>query len=289
VHLHHVTSLFLCALPARLAGIRHVLMTEHSLHQLLAEPATRAMTRRYAHLATAISTVAPAQLDYFREQLGVSADKLVCIPNGIEVPERTAAATSAARAALGIDPQRLLICYAGRLVPIKQLDLLLRAVALLPLALRERSTVCLIGDGESRADLERLATTLGLGGTVRFAGARTQVASLLLGADAFVMSSESEGLPMAMLEAMAAAVPCVSTAVGGIPELLRDEAGLLVRPGDAEGLAAALASLLADPALRARIGARGLARIREEYSFERMVSAYLARLGLPATFPPPAP
>lgn len=287
LHLHHVTSLLLCATAARRAGVPHVVVTEHALHQLKAEPRTRARTRRLAGSVDAVTVVAPEQLAYFRDELGIEATRLACIPNGIQVPARTAAAVAAARHALGLEPGAFAFCYAGRLVPIKQLEVLLAAFARLPEPVAARSTLCLIGDGESRATLADTARTLGIEARVRFAGARVGVAALLQGADAFVMSSASEGLPMAMLEAMAAGAPCVSTAVGGIPALLRDGAGLLVPPGDPAALAAAMASLALHPDHGAAIAARALARVRAEFSFDGMVNAYLARLGLPPRWTAP--
>jgi glycosyltransferase involved in cell wall biosynthesis len=286
LHLHHVTSLILCAAAARRAGVPQIVMTEHALHQLRAEPATRARTRRLVPSVDAVTVVAPEQLAYFRDELGVAAARLACIPNGIQVPARTPATIAAARAALGLEADAFAFCYAGRLVPIKQLEVLVDAFARLPQPIRARSTLCLVGDGESRAALETAARLRGVADRVSFAGARTGVAALLLGADAFVMSSSSEGLPMAMLEAMAAGVPCVSTAVGGIPELLRAGAGLLVPPGDAAALAAAMASLVEQPALGAALAAAAFERVRTEFPFDGMVNAYLARLGLPPRWSP---
>jgi glycosyltransferase involved in cell wall biosynthesis len=107
-------------------------------------------------------------------------------------------------------------------------------------------------------------------------------------ADAFVMTSRTEGLPMALIEAMGAGLPCVSTAVGGIPQLLADGAGLLAPPKDVGAVADALSRLVAEPELRGEIARRGKDKVASLYGLESVVTQYLALMGLPAYWPPPA-
>jgi glycosyltransferase involved in cell wall biosynthesis len=110
---------------------------------------------------------------------------------------------------------------------------------------------------------------------VRWLGARDDVGDLLAACDVFVLPSRAEGLGVAALEAMAAARPLVVSAVGGLAEAVVDErTGLLVAPGDAVALGAALERLLHEPALRARLGAAGPARVAEGFLAEQMVAAY---------------
>jgi glycosyltransferase involved in cell wall biosynthesis len=106
------------------------------------------------------------------------------------------------------------------------------------------------------------------------------VFEVLMAADAFVMSSKSEGLPMALLEAMAAGVPCVATAVGGIPDLFGDDRGLLAPAQDPDALAAAMASIATTPEIRERIVARATENLRH-YALDAVVDQYLRLLGLP--------
>jgi len=108
---------------------------------------------------------------------------------------------------------------------------------------------------------------LGLGPVVELLGTRSDVDELLAGADLFVLSSRSEGLPMSVLEAMAAGLPVVASAVGGVPELVRDgETGALVPPGDSAALAQAIRRIACDPALRDRLGESGRQRVEREFS-----------------------
>jgi len=198
-------------------------------------------------------------------------DRIVFIPNGV------AAADPPHR------PRRrgapLTAITVGSLVPRKRLDTVLHAVASLP---REDAVqVLVVGDGPQRSELERLASSLGLVRRVRFTGmvAPEEVPRRLATADVFVLASESEGRPNALLEAMAAGLPVVATRIPGVRELVdHGVTGFLFDVGDAAGLAAALGRLRDDPGLRARLGAAGRRRIAElGLTWERTGLAY-ARL-----------
>jgi glycosyltransferase involved in cell wall biosynthesis len=130
----------------------------------------------------------------------------------------------------------------------------------------------IVGDGPERAALEAAAATA----QVELLGERGDVPEQLAASDVFVLSSRSEGMPMSILEAMAAGLPVVASAVGGIPEIVRDgETGLLVPPGDADALAAALGRLLDDDGLRRRLGAAGRERALDEFDVVRFGDAHV--------------
>jgi glycosyltransferase involved in cell wall biosynthesis len=130
----------------------------------------------------------------------------------------------------------------------------------------------LIGEGELRDELEAQARALGLSGAVIFAGIRTDVAEIVAALDIFVLPSLWEGTSNAVLEAMAAGLPIVATAVGGTPEVVVDGVtGLLVPPRDPSALAGALVTLLQDADLRHRMGRAGRERVKQYFSLERMV------------------
>jgi glycosyltransferase involved in cell wall biosynthesis len=163
----------------------------------------------------------------------------------------------------------------GRLAPMKGFGVLLEALADV-----DGATLTLVGDGPDRTALETSARRLGLADRVRFAGAlgAGEVTELLREADVFCLPSFAEGVPVVLMEAMAARVPVVTTTVMGIPELVADgETGRLVPPGRPEPLAAALRELAADPAARARMGEAGRAAIEAGFDVDRS-AAELARL-----------
>ncbi|WP_437877474.1 glycosyltransferase family 4 protein [Sorangium sp. So ce513] len=159
--------------------------------------------------------------------------------------------------------------------PVKGHDVLLRALA----RLRDRGvavTVLVVGDGDERDRIHGLARELGVDGKeARFLGFRKDVPDLLVGADFFVLPSRNEGLPLAVLEAMARRLPVVVTPVGGVPEVVHhEEHGLIVPVDDADALADAIERLARDRALGRRLGEAGHARVRDDFSFEKMTRKY---------------
>jgi glycosyltransferase involved in cell wall biosynthesis len=168
------------------------------------------------------------------------------------------------------------LVFAGRLTVQKGLDVLLDALHEVPAA-----ELVLVGDGPERSRLEHYAVAAGVAGRVRFAGAlpRDEVLRLLAGARAAVLSSDWENLPHAAVEALAVGTPVVSTAVGGVPEVVHDgENGLLVPARDPAALAGALCRVLDEPALRERLAA-GTRPSVEAISRERIYERLEALLG----------
>jgi glycosyltransferase involved in cell wall biosynthesis len=141
---------------------------------------------------------------------------------------------------------------------------------------RFSSAVLLIaGDGPQGAELEARRASLGLEDSVHLLGARDDVPELLAAADVFVTASRWEGLPVAVLEAMAAGLPVVATAVGDVPNVLAEGAGVTVPPRDPAALAAAVCALLETPEERARVAAAAIARVRSRYSAARWAERLL--------------
>jgi glycosyltransferase involved in cell wall biosynthesis len=281
MHVHHHGALILCGVPGRLARLSRVVMTEHGIHQLKERPQARRLARRYSRYADAITVVEPLQADYFHAALAVPQTKLHYVANGVRVVPRSPEHVARMRATLGLATDVFAFFYVGRLNPVKDLGTLLDAFATLPPDVLGRSRLCLVGDGGERTMLEARRDALGLTGKVAFLGARSDVSELLMAADAFVMSSKTEGLPMVLLEAMAAGVPCVATAVGGIPKLFGDDRGLSVPAQDSARLASAMASVARSRELRERLVANAIENLRRHYSFDPVVDRYLELLGLP--------
>lgn len=190
---------------------------------------------------------------------GVDAD---AVPHGPK-------ARAAARRRIGLSEAAAVVGSVANFTPKKDQATLLAAVDLLRATVPD-VVLCLIGSGPLEAALRADVDRRGLQGHVRFLGSRDDVPELLPAFDVFTLSSRYEGLPISMLEAMAAEVACVVTAVGGIPEAVEDGVGgLLVPPGDAQALADGLAETLCDTEFRIGLAEAGRRRIREEFSIDR--------------------
>ena len=208
------------------------------------------------------------------------AGSTVVIPNAVDAVAAPVARHDGA-------PPR--VVTVGRLAAPKDALTLVRALA----EVRAPFAAQVVGDGPERAALAAELRTLGLTSVVRLEGNRGDVPQLLAAADVFVLSSRSEGAPLSVLEAMAAGLPVVASAVGGVPEQVVDgTTGLLVAAGDARALAAAIERLLANRDLRRRLGAAGRERALARFDLEAMRRAHvalyareLARAGCPAPMP----
>jgi glycosyltransferase involved in cell wall biosynthesis len=229
---------------------------------------------RYTDAVTAVSqVVASAQV-----QAGsIQADKVTVIHNGIDlkrVVRPSRAELDAQRARLNLcSGDRVLLCVA-RLEPVKEHALLLRAFKAVSSKV-DNLTLLLVGTGRLEGQLRTLAANLGISAKVRFAGPVSPIAPILFLAEAFVLCSSREGLPIVVLEAMAAELPMVLTAVGGIPEIIEHEkTGLLVPSQNEEALADALERLFKMSAReRSALAFAGRRLVEERFCVEHMVAA----------------
>lgn len=206
----------------------------------------------------------------------VDADRATVVLNGIPVhrfvtaPQRR----SAARMALGLPPDALVVGAVGRLVDLKNHQLLIEQLPAL-IASHPATHLVLIGDGPLAQPLSALARARGVSDRVVFAGQRSDVADLTPAFDVFAMPSLTEGLSIALLEACATSLAVVATSVGGNPEIIRhEETGLLVPPADGPALLAALQRLAAEPALRLRLGDNARQWVQTHASIEALCAAY---------------
>lgn len=203
---------------------------------------------------------------------GVPHSKIKIIDNGIDLaPFDSAAPRLASELNKG---SRLLIGTVGRLVAQKGMTFFLSAAQQL---LKEFPGLlfAIVGDGPDRARLEQMTQDLGIDKKVRFTGARNDMPSVYASLDVFALASIGEGLPMALLEAMASGTPVVATEVGAVPKVvLPGKSGMLVRPGDAGELAQAIACLVRDPGLRERLAQNARQQVREQFSSQVMTQNY---------------
>lgn len=223
----------------------------------------------------AVIACSPADRRRMIELERLPAERVVLLPNGID--GRAPTPGRDVRAELGISPTAPVIGSVGALRPEKRFDLLLRAAARLRED-RPALRLVLVGDGDERPALERLAAELRLDdGALILAGARDDVPDLLEALDVAVTCSDFEGTPLSVLEYMEAGLPVVASAVGGLVDLVEDGvSGRLVPRRDPGALADALGGLLDDPAARLRMGASGRERRRRDYDLDTMVARLAA-------------
>ncbi len=198
------------------------------------------------------------------------------IANGIDLDTFDVSVNHAElRQELSIANGARIVGAVGRLSPEKGYDVLLQAFARLGAEETDTVVLMLVGDGPEREKLLRLGETLKIADRLRFLGARTDVPALLKLMDVFVLSSFTEGVPMALLEAMAAHRPIVATEVGEVSQILGSDAGLLVKPNDVGGLVDAIGRLLEDRGLAQKYGENARRRVAQHYSSDVMAAKYL--------------
>ncbi len=279
LHVHHVwpaADRYLAVL-AGTAGVPHLVVTEHIEGHSHSAAQARLKTRELEQ-ADAVTAVSTAVADSLVRDYGVDRARLRVVPNGAEPPDeaRERPAVRRLREELGAGVLRPLWVCAGRLEEQKGQDVLLDALA----EVRQRGlefVAVLAGDGRLRADLEQRARSLGLEGNVRFPGQVDDLGPLLAAADAVALPSRWEGMPLVLLEALARGRPVVASAVGGVPEVATDEEhARLVPPGDVAALAGVLEGFHRHPDAALRMGWRGAMRVRESFTWERVVGTFEA-------------
>jgi glycosyltransferase involved in cell wall biosynthesis len=238
----------------------------------------RRIWAKRALLSTAFRTVVTSKtlLSIALTQYKLPARKVQLIRTGVDVNRFQSRRNTAGRRDVGIGEGDFLFGYVGGLRPEKNLSLLLESfhTAQLP-----NSTLLLTGEGPCRGELESLVRNLGIQSKVIFAGHRADTAPILGMLDAFVMSSATEQVSNAQLEAMASGLPVICTDVGDCRELLGESAEHCVAPlGDSNAYSHALRRIATDPELRSALGAANRARTVDRYSKERMVGEYQALL-----------
>ncbi len=285
VHGYLFEGNFLAAAIGRWGRFPVVLVSKRSLDRY-ARPDRRLAAWATNRAADRVLANATAVRDIVIAHEGCRPEKIDLIPNGVALPERPPAPTPARPEAdeRGDGP---LVGMVGRLGWKKGYEHALAAFALLRSRL-PTLRVDIIGDGPLRADIEARIERLGLSTCVRLLGQRNDVPRHLLRFECFVLSSVIEGMPNALLEAMALGRPVVTTAAGGSAEVVEDgRSGLVVPPANASALAAAIERVLRDRAFGWQLGDAAADRVRERYSLGAMVAAFdrlyrreLARAGL---------
>jgi len=271
VHTHNELPLIYGAPGGKLAGVPVV----HSKHGTVAVSARAHLLRRAAATAADVFVaVSEATAEVARRTSECAPGKLRVIVNGTDLSRfpADAGARSRIRCELGIPASARVLVMVGRLVKEKNHALLLRAVG--PLLCDDRR-LAIVGDGPMRGDVRALVDALPTRQYVHMTGGRSDVPALLAAADAWILSSDTEGLPIGLIEAWAAGLPVIATAVGGIPAAIEHErTGLLVPKGDEVALSsAALRAFEPTPALE-QMAEQGREHALQTYSAGKMASRY---------------
>jgi glycosyltransferase involved in cell wall biosynthesis len=284
VHTHTSKAGFVGRLAAKLAGVPVILHTAHgfAFHEgssPLAVRAFAALERLAAYAADSVVTVSEFHRDW-AERLGIgSPNKLVAIPNGIP-PERVRPSLlrMQLRTDLGFDLDEYVVLSIGRLAPHKGLEYLIQAVPSLNSRLGRTLKVVLAGEGPARSAIETQVEALGIRSQVRFLGFRNDIGDLLEASDLVVLPSLREGLSIALLEAMAARKPIVTTSIGSNLEVtMQGLVALLVPPKNSTALTEAILRLAFNPREADRLAQAAYAHYLATYTEERMLAAYLER------------
>jgi len=275
LHCHQYTPFVYGSLAALgVPGVR-VVFTEHGR----LAGAVPSVKRRWANAVLArvprrIVAVSRELRDYMLTE-GFPSGRVEVIHNGIDPgPEPQAQHRAEARAALGLDPAAFVVGSVARFDRVKRLDVLVDAFAAVHARI-DRAHLLLVGGGPEQATLDHRIRARGLSASVTLPGARTDARALMPAIDVYANTSDSEGISLTILEAMAAALPVVATGVGGTPDILTEQTPVLVASGNPGAVAHGILTLAGNDAARQRLGRDARARVAIQFSFDRMADRYV--------------
>jgi glycosyltransferase involved in cell wall biosynthesis len=278
VHTNMAKAGLLGRVAAKIAGVPVIIHTYHgNVFRGYFDPfrssAFLFLERSLGLITTRVITLSARQTTEIASRGVAQRSKIDEIPIGLDLRPFRDAKVGALRRELAVGTETPLVGIVARLVPIKAVHIFIEAAALIA-ADRPDARFVVVGDGPDRADLERLTRDLGLAERCAFLGWRADLPDIYADLDVVVLCSLNEGLPVSIIEAMAAGRSVVATAVGGVPDLVRDgETGSLVGPEDPAAIASAVVVLLADRDLRARYGEAAWARVHPKHETTTLISA----------------
>ncbi len=275
VHTHTRGGRYWGRSAAVLAGVPMIVHTEHNPCDTRKKPLERLGDFVLHRVTTRFVTFFREQAAFWAKNEGIPNEKLAVIPNGLPLPEGRNADATDTRRALGLKPEQFAIMVIARLHAQKNQTLVLRALAEIQEGLRDRLMVFFVGSGEDEVLLRGLSRALSLDGHVRFLGYRNDVDALLNAADLLLMTSWFEGMPLALIEAMIAGVPIVTTPWVGATNMLGDgRFGFLTANYEAKQVASQIERALARPATRHDVAMRAQQHAYECYGISQMADAH---------------
>lgn len=275
VHTHHLYQLFYTVAGAKLLGAQ-IVHTEHEYYSLMQRNSSP-LLKKLSSLCRFVTGVNEETTDFLRGQVGIPESKLRTIVNGINLDRyRGSKNDGPPPGGVYMMDGDLVVGVVARLDPVKDHATLFRAfhkiVAKMP-----HARLWVIGDGDTRSQLEQMVRDLELIDNTRFFGIRLDIPELLSCLDVLVLPSVNEGLPISILEGMAAGKPVVATDVGGVATVVRPgETGLLVPAGDSGAMASAILTLLEDREKGEQMGKNGRRLVELNYNLEDTIAGYLA-------------
>lgn len=281
VHTHTAKAGMLARLAAVLAGRPRPLIV-HTYHGHVLEGyfgpvrnfVYRSLERFLARFSDVLIGVSGATVDDLVRLRIAPRSKFRVIPIGLDLEPFTHAPNgtrAAFRSEVGAGADDVVLTFVGRLVPIKRVDVALRALSHAR-ASGASVRLAIVGDGEERPGLERLATELGVNDVTTFVGYTDDMVKVTAGSDLALLTSANEGTPVSLIEAAAAGRAAVATAVGGVRDVVTPETGVLTDAGDAEALGMAIAELAADSQRRDAMGEAARAHVLSRFSVARLLN-----------------
>lgn len=273
LHSHLFGPVTGAALACRLAGIPGV-GTLHDVHMIEEKPVRIRLIEAAGLAGTELVVVSKTMERFYRERMHFAAGRLRTIYNGVRLPESIPAEMRRAKRSLfNVGEDDTLFISVGRLVQLKRYDNLVSAFSLLD---REKSfKLLIVGDGPEEENIKSQIRRNDLQDRIIMTGRRQDVDSLLLASDCYVQCSDTEGLSMSIMEAMACELPCLVTDVGGNSELVHDSINGVIVPAEPHGIAVHVQKMLEDPGLRKAMGEESRKMVKDKFLLETTVKQYV--------------
>ncbi len=278
IHCHGLKAALLGGIAAKTVGHKNIIYTAHSNISFKTSQITntyfyKTVEKVVSHISKQIIAVSEGIKNEMIMRK-IPAERITVIPNGIDASRfKIETDKKHIKRQLGIPEEANIVGTIARLAPQKNLETFLKGAAILLSSMPELRFI-IVGDGPLKKQLQEKAIELGIESKVTFTGYRNDIPEILHIMDVFALSSWTEGLPITVLEAMAAEKPVVATRVGGTPEIIEDGlTGLLVKPNDEKSLAEGIMHILSNRLFADALGTAARKNIVENYTIEKMVES----------------